>query len=47
VIIPGEPETEAETDRKINGIPLIEPVVNDLNGLAERFGIAKHCHPER
>jgi LDH2 family malate/lactate/ureidoglycolate dehydrogenase len=41
VIIPGEPETEAEADRKINGIPLIDPVVDDLNGLAERFGIAR------
>jgi LDH2 family malate/lactate/ureidoglycolate dehydrogenase len=41
VIIPGEPETEAEVDRKINGIPLIDAVVEDLNGLAERFRIEK------
>lgn len=41
VIIPGEPETEAEADRKANGIPLIEAVVEDLNGLAKRFGIEK------
>jgi LDH2 family malate/lactate/ureidoglycolate dehydrogenase len=39
VIIPGEPETEAEADRKVNGIPLVDAVVKDLNGLAERFGI--------
>ncbi len=39
VIIPGEPETEAEADRKANGIPLVDAVVNDLNGLAVRFGI--------
>ena len=39
VIIPGEPETEAERDRKINGIPLVDAVVNDLNVLAERFGV--------
>lgn len=41
VIIPGEPETEAEANRKVNGIPLIDAVVADLNGLAERFGIEK------
>jgi LDH2 family malate/lactate/ureidoglycolate dehydrogenase len=39
VIIPGEPETEAEADRKVNGIPLVDAVVKDLNELAERFGI--------
>jgi LDH2 family malate/lactate/ureidoglycolate dehydrogenase len=39
VIIPGEPETEAEADRKANGIPLVDAVVKDLNELAERFGI--------
>jgi len=41
VIIPGEPELEAEIDRKQNGIPLIDAVVNDLNGLAEKFQIQK------
>jgi len=41
VIIPGEPEAEAQADRKINGIPLVDAVVNDLNELAERFGIEK------
>lgn len=40
VIIPGEPELEAEADRKLNGIPLVDAVVNDLNELALRFGIA-------
>lgn len=39
VIIPGEPETEAEKDRKVNGIPLVDAVVKDLNELAERFRI--------
>ncbi|MGN6640510.1 MAG: Ldh family oxidoreductase, partial [Mucilaginibacter sp.] len=39
VIIPGEPEVEAEADRKINGIPLVDAVANDLNGLAEKFGM--------
>ena len=41
VVIPGEPELEAEADRKANGIPLVDAVVNDLNGLAEKFGIGK------
>lgn len=40
VIIPGEPEREAELDRAINGIPLVEAVVNDLNGLAAKFKIS-------
>ena len=40
VIIPGEPELEAETYRKANGIPLVDAVVNDLNGLANKFGIS-------
>lgn len=39
VIIPGEPELEAETDRIKNGIPLVDAVVNDLNELAVSFGI--------
>ncbi len=39
VIIPGEPEIESEADRKANGIPLVDAVVNDLNELAVRFGI--------
>jgi len=41
VIIPGEPELEAEADRKVNGIPLVDAVVEDLNGLAKRFGLKK------
>lgn len=40
VIIPGEPEYAAEKDRKKNGIPLIDAVVNDLNELAHKLGIA-------
>ncbi|RFZ85973.1 Ldh family oxidoreductase [Mucilaginibacter terrenus] len=40
VIIPGEPELEAEADRRINGIPLVDAVVKDLNELAAKFGIA-------
>jgi LDH2 family malate/lactate/ureidoglycolate dehydrogenase len=41
VIIPGEPELAAEQDRNINGIPLVQAVVDDLNVLAERFGIER------
>lgn len=41
VIIPGEPELEAEADRLKNGIPLVDAVVNDLNELADRFGIER------
>lgn len=39
VIIPGEPEIEAELERKANGIPLAEVVVKDLNELAVKLGI--------
>lgn len=39
VIIPGEPELEAETSRKANGIPVITAVINDLNELADKMGI--------
>jgi LDH2 family malate/lactate/ureidoglycolate dehydrogenase len=39
VIIPGEPELIAEKERQSNGIPLIDEVCNDLNGLAYKLGI--------
>jgi LDH2 family malate/lactate/ureidoglycolate dehydrogenase len=39
VIIPGEPELEAEADRRQNGIPLVDSVVNELNELALKFGL--------
>lgn len=41
VIIPGQPEMEAEKDRKINGIPLINDVCIDLNEIAEKLGVEK------
>lgn len=41
VIIPGEPEFAAEKERRIMGIPLVEPVVNDLNILADQLGIER------
>jgi len=40
VIIPGEPELEAEIYRKQNGIPLVDAVVNDLNELAEKLKVS-------
>ena len=39
VIIPGDPERLAETDRKLNGIPVNASVVNDLKQLGDKFGI--------
>jgi len=41
VIIPGEPEYTFENERKKNGIPLIDAVVNDLNELADKLEIAR------
>jgi L-2-hydroxycarboxylate dehydrogenase (NAD+) len=39
VIIPGEPEIEFEKDRRTNGIPLLNTVVDDLKTLGEKFNI--------
>ena len=39
VIIPGDPERELEVERKANGIPLIDPVVEDLKALSVRFNL--------
>lgn len=39
VIIPGEPEHEAEQQRRKNGIQVIDAVVNDLNELADKMGV--------
>jgi LDH2 family malate/lactate/ureidoglycolate dehydrogenase len=40
LVIPGEPELEAEQERKLNGIPLVESVFKDLNEMAASLGIA-------
>ncbi len=37
VLIPGDPERELEIERKLHGIPLLEPVVQDLRSLSTRF----------
>jgi LDH2 family malate/lactate/ureidoglycolate dehydrogenase len=39
VIIPGEPELQAQKERAVSGIPLVDAVVKDLNELAVRFGV--------
>jgi LDH2 family malate/lactate/ureidoglycolate dehydrogenase len=37
VLIPGDPEHELAAHRRTAGIPLLEPVVQDLQGLAAKF----------
>ena len=39
VLIPGDPERDLEAERKVSGIPLLGPVVEDLSSLGERFGV--------
>ena len=39
VIIPGQPEFDAEQERSVNGIPLIDEVCKDLNELASKLGV--------
>ena len=44
VIIPGDPEREAEAERREIGIPLLEPVVEDLQLLAAKFNLSMTIH---
>jgi LDH2 family malate/lactate/ureidoglycolate dehydrogenase len=37
VFVPGDPEREAEKDRLLNGIPLVESVIKDLSELGKKF----------
>lgn len=39
VLIPGDPEREAEKERSENGIPLADSVVEDLKSLAQKFNL--------
>jgi LDH2 family malate/lactate/ureidoglycolate dehydrogenase len=39
VIIPGDPEREMEKIRMKEGIPLLDPVVNDLRSLSEKYNV--------
>ena len=40
VLIPGDPERETEEKRIKEGIPLLSPVVKDLQEIARRFGLS-------
>jgi LDH2 family malate/lactate/ureidoglycolate dehydrogenase len=40
VVVPGDPEREAEAVRAEEGIPLVMPVVEDLRDIASQTGIA-------
>ena len=39
VLVPGDPEREMEEETKLNGIPLLDPVVDDLQQLASKFNL--------
>ncbi|PWJ40842.1 Ldh family oxidoreductase [Sediminitomix flava] len=39
VLIPGDPEREFEKIRKLEGIPLLDPVIKDLEEVAAEFGM--------
>ena len=39
VLIPGDPERETAARRLLDGIPLLEPVVQDLEELGRKFGV--------
>lgn len=39
VLIPGDPERELEAIRKTEGIPLLQPVIDDLTLLGEKVGV--------
>jgi LDH2 family malate/lactate/ureidoglycolate dehydrogenase len=39
VLLPGDPEREAERERRDGGIPLLQPVVDDLLQIAKRTGV--------
>jgi LDH2 family malate/lactate/ureidoglycolate dehydrogenase len=39
VIIPGDPEREIQTERLKNGIPLLKPVVEDLQVLSDKLNV--------
>lgn len=39
VLIPGDPERKLEQERRKDGIPLLDPVAEDLKSLSERYGV--------
>ncbi|WP_462319087.1 Ldh family oxidoreductase [Marinilabilia sp.] len=42
VLVPGDPERALTHERLKNGIPLLEPVVEDLRNLGEQMGVPFH-----
>jgi len=38
-LIPGDPEREAEEDRRQNGIPLNDKVIQDIEELSKKIGV--------
>ena len=38
-LIPGDPEREAEQERRKNGVPLILPVIEELREISKKAGI--------
>lgn len=40
VLVPGDPEYEAERDRRANGVPLHPKVLQDLRALGEELGVS-------
>lgn len=40
VLIPGDPERDAETERHRQGIPLLLPVIKDLQSLSDKFSLS-------
>ena len=40
VLIPGDPERDAQKERDVNGIPLLEAVVEDLRDIARVTGVS-------
>ncbi len=40
VLLPGDPEREAEAERRENGVPLVPAVVDELRDISQRTGIA-------
>lgn len=38
-LIPGDPERQAEQERRANGVPLILPIVEDLRAISKKTGI--------
>jgi LDH2 family malate/lactate/ureidoglycolate dehydrogenase len=39
VLIPGDPERAYEKERRVNGIPVVDPVYEDLKNVADELGV--------